>query len=833
MKQPSTWQHGSLSLRLLWREWRGGELRLLALALIVAVSASCAVGFFTDRVEQALERQATAFLGADLVLRTARPIDTDLRAEAQRRELQYGEQRLFASMLIHGENMILASIKVVDDAYPLQGEVKIGRSLDSVNTINHPPKPTTLWLEPRLLNALQINIGDQVQLGESHFIVDQLLIHEPDRGGGFFNLRPRAMINLADLDKTQIVQPGSRVTYRYLFNGEESQLTGLKSWLQPQLKPGERFEQLGNENRRLSTTLNRAKTYLNLAGLLAVIMAGIAVAMAARQYSQRHFDAAALCRCMGLVQRQMLALFSLQLLVIGLLASAAGVGLGWLGQYGLIHLLADLVPGKLPPASWQPAAIGFASGLLVLFAAALPSLLRLSEVAPLRVLRRDLTPLPASGWIIYGLFAFVVLILLFLYSQDLWLTLMIGLGTTTSTLILAALAWLFITALPKFLGPLAWRLATANLRRHPQDTLAQLLAFGLTLSAMVLILIVRNDLLDRWESQLPAQAPNNFLINIQPWQLNDLSQFFEQREIAHSGIYPMIRGRLSQINGESAAEVIARQNSGQRAISRELNLTFSDQLAPDNRILTGQWWQPGQEQQMLISVEQEFAKDLQIDLGDQLSFSFGDRSITAKVASIRTLDWGSLRPNFFVIFQPGNLAGLPANYITSFYLPGEDSPLLSDLIQQFPTLTLLEIGPLINNLREIIAQVTAAVEYVLLFVLSAGILVMFSALASSLDERLREGALIRTLGGSSKTLRQMLATEFALLGGLSGVLAILVDELLSFGLFEWLFKIPYQPSPVLWLSVPAAGVVLVTLAGFWGTRRVISHSPLGVLRQLS
>ncbi len=823
----------SLAFRLLWREWKGGELRLLLIALVIAVTASCAVGFFTDRVERALVRQATEFLGADLVLQTARPFPQSLVDQAGKRQLSYSEQLIFPSMLINGDDMLLTSIKVVDDSYPLKGAVKVAVSRSQApDSLRQGPEPGELWLEPRILESLQLNIGDQVELGASVFRVSRLLIHEPDRGGGLFSLQPRAIMNRTDLAATEVIQPGSRVQYRYLFNGEESALAPLRDWLQSRLNPGERILDIRRESPSLGTTLTRAQNYLNLAGLMAVIMAGIAIAMAARRYSERHYDTAALLRCFGQSQQQILKLFSLQLLVAGSLASLIGVLLGWLAQYLLVEMLSGLVPGTLPGPGLRPALVGFATGMLVLAGFALPPLLRLSDVSPLRVLRRELSPLPRSAWLIYGLSAVLIFGLLLTYSQDLKLTLIIaGIGSL-ATLLLGLLAWLLLRLLTRIPGPLAWRLACKNLLRHPRDSLSQLFAFGITLAAMALVLSVRSDLLQNWEEQLPERAPNNFLINIQSWQIADLQQFFSERQIDNSGIYPMVRGRLSHINDRPAADVLEPESHGRRAIRRELNLTWSEQLASDNRITAGRWWQAEDSGQPLISLEQDLARDLGVGLGDRLRFSFGDRTIDAEIISLRSLNWESLRPNFFIIFPPGGLEGLPASFITSFYLEADRGSHLTELIRQFPTLTLLEVDRLLDNIRTIVARVSNAVEYVLMFVLAAGVTVLFAALASSIDERLQEGALLRTLGGSSRTLGKMLGLEFLLMGALAGVLAVLLNEAVTFWLYEQLLKLNYQPATQLWLWTPLLGALLVGLAGITGTRRVLRQSPLQVLREL-
>ena len=830
---PVTKTNLSLALRLLWREWKGGELRLLLIALMIAVTASCAVGFFTDRVERALVRQATEFLGADLVLRTARPFSKDLRSEAAQRGLQYSEQLLFPSMLINGDEMLLASVKVVDDQYPLKGSIKVSDDPGQPpETVLQPPPSGELWLEPRVLETLKLKVGEAVELGSSIFTIGKLLMHEPDRGGGLFSLQPRAMMSIGDLEKTEVIQPGSRVQYRYLFNGPEAQLEPFQRWLKPQLQPGERILDIRQENPSLGTTLTRAQSYLNLSGLMAVIMAGIAIAMAARRYSERHYDTAALLRCFGQSQKHILKLYALQLLIAGSIASAVGVGLGWVAQYLLVELLSGLVPGALPGPGLLPALVGFSTGMLVLVGFALPPLLRLSDVTPLRVLRRDLKPLPRSAWLVYGLSALLILLLLWAYSHDLKLTLIIAGVGSLAALILGALAWLLLGVLVKVPGPLAWRLASKNLLRHPRDSLSQLFAFGVTLAAMALILIVRSDLLQSWQEQLPEQAPNNFLINIQSWQTQELEQFLTQKQVSHSGIFPMVRGHLSHINGEDANLLLPQHSPGRRAIRRELNLTWSAELAADNRILEGRWWQQEDQGKPYISLERDLARDLGVGVGDKLRFSFGDRHLESEIISLRSLDWGSLRPNFYVIYPPGGLEGLPANFITSFYLPAERSGVLNQLIQQFPTLTLLEVDRLLAQIRSIIEQVGIAVEYVMLFVLAAGITVLFAALATSIDERLQEGALLRTLGGNSRTLRRMLSLEFLLMGALAGLLAAFLDEALSFWLYRQMFNLDYQLNPQLWLWTPLVGALLVGCAGLLGTRKVISQTPLKVLREL-
>ncbi|WP_210395781.1 ABC transporter permease [Motiliproteus sediminis] len=822
-----TW---TLALRLLAREWRSGELRLLTLALAIAITASCAVGFFTDRVERALLRQATTFLGADLALQSAHPSQLDLRRQARNAGLSYSEQQRFSTMVSAEGETLLVSVKAVDSAYPLRGDLRLSRDIQAQPFSQRgAPATGTLWAEPRVLQGLNASPEQPLTLGISQFTLGALIVNEPDRGGGLISLRPRLIINLDDLPDTRLVQPGSRVTYRYLFSGDAAAIQQLRDWLTPQLRPGERLLDVRQENPSIGGTMERARRYINLSGLLAVSMAAIAIAMAARRYTRRHYDTAALLRCLGQSQGRIMRLFCIQLLVAGTLATLLGIALGWLAQWGLVALLGELLQIELPPGGWRPALTGAATGLLILLATALPPLLQLASVSPLRVLRRELAPIAPASTLIYGLAISVAIGLLWLYSGDYSLAILLGGGSVAGTALLAGLGWLLLRLVGRIPGPLPWRLALKNLYRHPRASLTQLTAFGLTLAAMALILVVRTDLVRDWQAQLPEDAPNHFLINIQPWEVDLLKDFLLQSDVRHSGIHPMIRGRLSHINGKPAAEQIPPDAPGRRGIRRELNLSWSADLAPDNRIEAGRWWQPQDYGRPYISLEAKLAKDLGVTLGDQLRFSFGDRQIDAEILSLRSLDWSSLRPNFFVIFAPGSLADLPATSITSFYLPASRGPWLRQLVQQFPTLTLLEVAPLLENLRAVVAQVSLAAEYVLFFVLAAGITVLFAGLANSIDERLRESALLRTLGAGSTLIRRMLSIEFLLLGALSGLLAALLAQAGIFALYQLLQLAP-RFHLLLWISAPLVGALLVWLAGRLATERILHQAPIALLR---
>ncbi len=823
-----------LALRLLARDWRAGELRVLIAALLIAVAASTTIGFFTERLARGMVGQSAEFLGADLLLLSSRPVPPDWLDQARRHDLQVAETLEFVSMLIHGDQLQLASIKAVDDRYPLRGALRIGDAAYAADRpVTHGPARGEAWVAPRLLARLGLQPGDTVEVGELPLTVTRLVTFEPGQAGDFFGMQPRLMMNLADVPATGVVQPGSRISYQYLFAGEATAVAAYRAGLEPRLGPSQELLGVHEGRRSVGTALQRAERFLGLAVLIAIVLAGVAIAMAARRYSQRHFDSSAMLRCLGVTQNELLQLYLAQLLILGVLASAAGGALGWLAQLGLSQLLADLLPVATAPATAWPLLAGFATGLLVLGGFALPPILRLRTVPPLRVLRRELEPLPASAWLVYGIALAAVLALMWRYTGDWRLTFSLLLGALAVLTVLTLLGLLLLAlgqGLNRRVG-VAWRFGLNNLWRRRRANLSQVLAFGLTLMAMASLTLLRTDLLDNWRQQLPADTPNHFAINILPDRVAALEAFLEQHRVRRSALYPLVRGRLTAINGTEVRAAVSKEARSDNALNRELNLTWSDALQSDNRILAGRWWNASDAGKPLVSVESRLAERLGIALDDELSFSVGDRRIRARVASIRSVQWDSFRPNFYMIFPPGVLDGLPATYMTSFHLAATDKPLLRELVEQFPAVTVLELDLIIQQVERILGQVTLAVEYVLLFVLLAGLAVLFAAIQASLDERLYEGALLRSLGAGSRQLRAGLLSEFAGLGLLAGLVAVIGTECINWALYTRVLQLDYAVNGWLWLVLPAIGALLVGAAGYWGTRPVLNQSPLRVLRE--
>ena len=823
----------SLALRQLLRDARAGELRVLFFAVLVAVAASTAIGYFGARLNGAMVLRATEFLGADLVLEGSSPAREEQIRVGNELGLKHAQIVEFSSVIATDNGIQLSSIKAADDAYPLRGQLKSAAQPYGEEQSGGGPKSGQAWVEPRLLTALDLKVGDDIDVGSKTVKITRVLTYEPDRAGNFYSLTPRVLINLDDLQATGIVQPGSRVSFRELWRGEAPALQSYRDVIQPGLEANQRLLDGRDGNQQIGGALGKAERYLNMASLVAVLLAGVAVALSATRFANRRFDASALLRCLGLSRRETLWLFSLQLAMLGLLASVTGALLGWLAQLGLFALLHDLLPADVPPGGVMPALAGMGTGLVALAGFALPPLAALGRVPPLRVLRRDILPIPASTWTVYGAALLALGLIMWRMSLDLVLTFALLGGGVIAALILGSLLLLGLKGLRRGLAraSLPWRLGLGQLLRQPLAAAGQALAFGLILLSMALIALLRGELLDTWQSQLPKDAPNYFALNILPTDKDTFGARLHELQAHAAPIYPVVPGRLISINGEPVQEIVTKDSSGDKAVQRDLSLTWAADLPEGNELTAGQWWSAQPPQGVPgVSVEAKVAESLKLKLGDHLVFTVAGVNREAQVTSLRSINWDNFQPNFFMIFQPGTLQDLPTTYLTSFYLaPGHDTQII-ELSRSFPAVTILPIDALLEQLRSILAQVTIAIEYVLLFVLAAGMTVLFSGLQSTLDERIRQGALLRALGAERQLLIKARHIEFGLLGATSGLLAALGAELVSLVLYRYAFDLPWHPHPWL-LLLPVLGAVMVGGAGVFGTRRALNASPLTVLRE--
>ncbi len=825
-----------LAIRLLIREVRSGELTILVLALIIAVTSSTAISLFADRLQRTMTHQAADFLAADMVISSPQKLPKNWHEKAGEFSLNQAQTAEFSSVLIENEELLLAGIKAVSPSYPLRGYLKITDSdYQQQQTVRHGPPPGEAWVEKRILSALKLKPGDLLTVGEKGLKITKIITYEPDKRGDLYSLSPRVMINNSDLEATRVIQPGSHVHYYFQYSGETSSLLQFKRWIKPQLNPSQRVMDIHEDRPQLGSALERAERYLGLSSIVVILISGVAIAMATRRYTERHFNTTAMLRCLGCKQNEILWLYLYQFLILGLFASAIGCLAGWLAQAYLFHLLADLLPQQVASPGWVAIVFGFVTGIVILFGFAFPPILRLKRVPPLRVLRRDLMPLPTSAWIVYGVAMSVITVLVWRYTQDIKMTATILGEGLLLIIILGVIIWGLLMA-SKNLIPylnLSWRFALQGLLRNQQGSISQMLAFSITLVAMILTFTVRTDLIDDWQKQLPENAPNHFALNIFADQLPAFQQDLLQNKISGSRFYPVVRGRLTAINNIPVQQIVSKDSQGENATHRDLSLTWTDQIPEENRIVAGKWWGAlGAEGKPLVSIEQKLAKSLDAELGDILTFTIGSQRLKATIASIRKVQWDTMKPNFYMIFPPGTLDGYAHTFITSFFLPEQKKSLLNKLVKSYPSITVLEVDLILNQFKTILRQLTQAINYLLYFALLAGFMVLFAAVISTLDARVYDGAIMRTLGANRKLLNTTHLLEFLLLGFFSGVIALIISEGIIFALYSYVLHLDYRFNLELWLIVPVMGALIVGIAGYWGVRKVVSQPPSVVLRDI-
>lgn len=817
-----------LALKLFRREWRAGELNILMAALIIAIAALTAIGSYTDRMTQGLEQQAAELLGGDLVLISPTPPSSIWKQKINASGLKTAEMTLFSTVASTNDSFQLINVKAVSKNYPLRGEVRTILNPGGTEQIEQEtPKLGTVWVDIRLLQLLKIKMGSTMKIGSSSFIVSRIINYEPDTQPYNLNIAPRVLMNEEDLSKTQIIQPGSRVEYRWLMMGNNKAVDAFTAWGKSHLLPSQKLTTAEQGTAELKTTLQRMYTYLNLAAIASVILSGIAIAMAARHYSQRHYDVTALLRCFGVTQPQILRIYLLYLLFLGCTASAVGIILGYIIQILFAFIFSNLLTLPLPTPSLWPALFSWITGLIILFGFALPPILALKNIPPLRVLRRDGLSISPNTLLSYSLPCFVIMGLLLWYTEDLHLTLWVFFGFFSLALVLCAAAWLLIKLASSLRSKIniTYRYGIANLIRRARSSMVQLVAFGLVIMILLLLIMIRTDLLAAWQKQLPANAPNYFAVNIQAQEIEPLTQLLQQYQITPVGIYPMVRGRLTLLNSKPVQEAVPAKARSNNALHRELNLTWTNELPQDNKIMAGTWGKG-------LSMEAKLAKDLNIKLGDELTFQIGDQQIQGTIQSLRSVEWDSFRPNFYVIFPPGILDKQPATYITSFYVSSQNKAVLTNIVKNFPGMTVIDMAALLAQVRDLTNKMAWAIELILCFTLAAGFAVLYAALQASRDERTYESVILRTLGASSHRLRSGLAAEFITLGALAGLLGAIGASATTAILATQIFKLSYQLNLWYWLAGTVSGMILIGVAGLYGTRHILKQSPVAVLQTL-
>lgn len=821
-----------LAWRLLARDWKSGELVVLGISLVIAVTSLTAVAFLTDRVGQAVKLRAAESLAADLRLGSSQELPGRYLKLAAQAGLQTASMVSMPSVVFAGDDSTLAALRAVTTGYPLRGRLKTAAKLLAPAVINNGlPGVGEAWATTRLLARLGVDSGTTISVGKASFKITQVLDFRPDQGWRFVDLAPTLLINMADLAATNLIQPGSRVSYRMLFAGPRSAIVDFKSELDSQLADGEQLSDIENTNPQIRSAMDRAGKFLNLASLISVLLASIAVAMAARRYAVRHRDRIALLKCLGSPQILILKLNLLQLLMLTFIGAATGIALGYFAQEALAWIARDLIAQDLPQPGLAPVWLGLVTAFFILCGFALPDLIQMGKTPVLRVLRQDVDPPPLRYGISYLAGMLAVLGILQWIVRDLTLVLGISVGAAGTFAILGLAGWLLVAMTGRVRGVagVAWRYGLANLHRRGRESIVQVVAFGLGLMVLMLLTLVRNDLMETWRDSLPADAPNQFLINIQPHEIVPMRQYLLAQNMDTPRFVPLVRARITAINGQNVNQIKFADPQGERWAKRESNLSFSDAIQVGNELTEGHWWQAGTDQHE-VSVEVDFARELGVEIGDDISFDIAGEPVEATVSSLRTVQWDSFRPNFFMVLSPAALRDYPASYIAALYADKADNKKILGLMRMFPSVTVIDLDASLAQVRDVMDKASLAVQAVFLFTLFAGLAVLWAAVQSSLDERQFESAILRTLGASRRRVLAGVATEFIMIGLLAGLLAATGASLAAWHLGVNVYELQYHFNLGLWLAGPLLGMVFVGASGLLATWRVVTHSPLSVLR---
>ncbi|MGC8517198.1 MAG: ABC transporter permease [Steroidobacteraceae bacterium] len=823
------------ALRMLTREWRGGELGVLLLALTVAVGAISGVGFLVGRIRAAVTLQASSVLAADIRVDSARPIAPAVFAAAARDGLRSARTVGMLSVVFSGQRSELTDLYAVTDGYPLRGRVFTAEAPFAPGSAARgiPPRGV-VWADSRLLASLGARPGARLTIGAATFTVGRVLITRPDQAGTFSGLVPSLLMNAADLPRTQLIEPGSRVHYSALFAGSARRVEALRAWLHSHLGAGERLRTIAQASRQIHSAVQRSGRFLNLASLTALLLCAAAVAMAARRYVARHLDTVALLKTLGATRRFVLAMTLAQLLAIALLAGAAGNAIGYLTQMWLVRALRGVLTQRaLPPAGLAPAGIGMLIAFALLAGFALPPLLQLTHTPALRVLRRDLGP-PRPGMLLAFGPAVALLVLLIRWVMGPgrpFVMLSLGLAAFLAALLGAALLLVGIANRLRGRVGIAWRYGIANLGRRRMDSVVQIVAFGTGIMALSLLGIIRADLTGGWRHTLPADLPNYFFINIPAARRSQFATALQRLGARPQRMLPLLRGRLRAIDGRPVESIHFATPRGRHFALREQNFTASAVLGSSNRIIAGRWWSAADAGQPLVSVASQYMRWLGLRLGESLTFEVGGNTLTVRIASVRRVRWDSFKPNFFLVFAPGLLRKETGTYITSAYLMPQQARALAQLARRFPSVSIFDINALLRDVRSMLTKAILAVQSVFLFTLAAGLIVLLAAVRSSGEQRRFESAMLRALGASRATVAQGIWAEFAALGALAGLIGAAGASAGAWYVTREVLNLPYVFDPLACAAALLGGTLLVATSGWLATRAVLRHPPLAVLRE--
>lgn len=837
-----------LSLKLAWSQtlslWRSGALRVLVFALVLAVSAITAVGFFTERVESALSQQGALLLGGDLAVLADHDIPAVFVERAQQQGLAVAKTYEFPSMVVAGELSQLVEIKAVDQGFPLRGDLTLGAAIsDTGRVVKAAPASGEAWIEPRLANVLDLKVGDQITVGEKSLLVSAILLREPSRGGDMFSFAPRLMMNAEDLAATKLIQYGSRVKYQLLLSGDLKKIERYHAQMKPQLARGERMEDLRNARPEIKLALDKAEQFLGLSAMVSVILAMAAMLLSSMPYIKQSLDTFALMRCFGAVQNMVLQVLALQTLLIAFFSALLGILIGYLSQLGLAKLAGSLFVEALPPASWFPVLVGLAASLAMMIAVVLPHAWQMRKLTAMNILRRE-TPQaikaqPISAQAKFLPAALVMAAMVFWQAQDV----KIAMSTILAILVLCLVVFVFAYGMV-FLAKAVIKLSPHNktastimvgvqgLKTRIALSTVQTIGFSMGLMVLMLLALVRGDLISNWQASLPADAPNRFVINIQPQQIDGIKAFFNTQQIHDTSVFPMVKGRLVEINGEAVKSSQWQEERARRLAEREFNLSWAASMQTDNKLVAGRWWRPSEHGQPYLSLEQDLAKTLGIKLGDKLTFDVVGNPLTLTVTSLRRVDWDTMRANFFAVTPPGVLDAFAASYISSFHLPPGADLSLNQLVKQYPNLTVIDIAALMQQVRGIMLKMSSTVEYVFVFSLITGVAVLYAALVATRAERVAEATLMRVFGASRRQVSMAYFTEFALIGFAAALVATVAANVLAYYISVKVLDIPFQFNLTLAVAAMLIATTAIPLAAWLGLRGFLNIPPRQLLNSI-
>ena len=829
-----------ISWRLLRHELRRGELTIMAAAVALSVCAVLSLSLFSERLQAGLLERSAEFLAADRVLRSRDEVNLEWLQRAEDENLQWARRTSFNSMAFAANELALIDIKAVSAGYPLRGQLEVAVTpfMDGQPT-DQLPASGEAWVASQLFQRLALSVGDSLEIGNREFLVTQVLTHEPDSGLNIFTDSPNVLINYVDLESTGLIQPGSRVNYNYLFAGAPADIARFESWLVPQLDDvNQRWRGITDDETPLASSLNRAEQFMLLASLLGVVLAATAVAVAAQRYCQRNYDAVAIMKTLGGDKRQIQRIFTLHLLLLTLFSIAIGVALGYGVQAGVIFYVENQLEQSLPAAGSGPYLLAIGTGLLCAIMFSLYPLLRLTKVPPLRVLQREIGDSTVRAWLQWLLGGATIFTLMVLYSSSWLLSIALFAGGSLAVLVLLGISRLFIRASRQagMQAGSSWRLAMAGMQRRGKQNSVQMISFATAIMLFLLVLALRNELLEDWQSQLPDDAPNYFVVNVADDQVDSLAAMFEREDLVATDLYPIVPGRLVAINDELVRDAVTKEERDaseyREGFGRELQLTWRSVLPPHNTIRHGQWFDARRYPDGEVSVESQVAERMGLSVGDQLRFLVGGNEFSVPITSIRDVDWNTMQPNFFMIFDPASLQTSGATYISSFYLPAERKHELYSLFRDYPQASLIDVDTIIEQLREVIGQVSLAITFVLVLVVLAGGLVLVSQVQATMEEREQELVILRTLGAPGTLLSRAVTYEFLILGALAGLIAAIAMEVSIYVLQTQVFSMQPTMHWRFWLLGPGIGACLVALLGRLVCRRMLNQNATQLIRKL-